>query len=58
MTDRQAKAASLKILRKRIKRIKVYRDPWRNDGTFLLGYKGHQFLETGIIVAAPYIPGP
>lgn len=36
-------------------RWRCYKDPYLNAGTFVTGYKGSSFLETGYIYA-PYIP--
>lgn len=40
--------------------VKVYHPPLPrpDEHPFLVGYRGHQFMETGMIVAAPYIPIP
>jgi hypothetical protein len=36
-------------------RYKVYKNPYMNENTILLGYRGSQFLESGAVFA-PYIP--
>ena len=36
-------------------RYKVYKNPYMQENTILLGFKGAQFLETGAVFA-PYVP--
>jgi len=36
-------------------RYNVYKNPYMNENTVLVGYKGAQFLESGAVFA-PYIP--
>ena len=36
-------------------RYEVYKNPYMNENTVLVGYKGSQFLESGAVFA-PYIP--
>ena len=35
--------------------LKIYKNPYMNEDTILMGYKGNEFLETGAVFA-PYIP--
>jgi hypothetical protein len=36
-------------------RYKVYKNPYMNESTILMGFRGNQFLESGAVYA-PYIP--